>query len=116
MRKNVENTTHTMYNCHAYLCPSLHGGAFCRALLRPISEVFDISQPAWALYRGCSSIRSMERGALFAPFFPYFNSPDSCILGGIKPSVWNGLPLALRLLSRVHSDAFWDMVAPWLSR
>jgi len=36
----------------------------------------------------------------------HFNSPNSCILGGW--SLWNELPLVLRLLPRVHSDAFYS--------
>ena len=78
-----------------------YGGAFCRfwALFRPTFEIFAISP--WA--PEVSLPFDQWDGGILCPFCPYFNSPDSCILGGWPP-VWNGLPLALRLLSRVHSD------------
>ena len=54
------------------------------------SEIFAI--PPWAPEVAIPSV------------CPYFNSSGSCILGG-RPSVWNGLPLELRLIPRVHFDA-----------
>src|SRR6218665_3726263 len=57
--------------------------------------------------RGSSSIRSMERGYSLSLLPVHCTStrqtPASSVPG---PSVWNGLPLALRLLPRVHYDAF----------
>ena len=56
--------------------------------------------------RGCSSLRSMERGVLFVPF-ARTSTRQAHAFSVVGPCVWNGLPLALQLLPRVHSDAFY---------
>ena len=57
--------------------------------------------------RGRSFLRSMEQGVLFVPFARTSTCLARAILV-VGPSVWNGLPLALRLLPRVHSDEFYS--------
>src|SRR6218665_3893097 len=71
------------------------GGAYW-ALLRPTSEIFaiqprvpEVAVPSDQWY-----------GVLFVPFA--FTSICQA------PLFWNGLPLALQLLPRVHSDAFYS--------
>src|SRR6218665_529671 len=57
--------------------------------------------------RGRSSLRSMERGVLFVPI-AHTSTRQARAFSVVGPSVWNGLPLALRLLPRVHSDVFYS--------
>ena len=44
------------------------------------------------------------------PFVPFARTStrQTCAFSVVGPSVWNGLPLALRLLPRVHSNAFYS--------
>ena len=74
------------------------------------------SQDAMALHylcyltldtRGCSSLCSMERGVLFVPFAST-STRLTRAFSVVGPSVWNGLPMALRLLHRVNSDALYS--------
>src|SRR6218665_2833126 len=57
--------------------------------------------------RGRSSLRTMERGVLFVPV-ARISTRQARAFSVVGPSVWNGLPLALRLLPRVQSDAFYS--------
>jgi len=57
--------------------------------------------------RGRCFLRSMERGVLFIPFSRTSTSQASAF-SVVGPSVWNGLSLALRWLTRVHSDTFYS--------
>src|SRR6218665_1823545 len=70
------------------------------ALIRPTSEILAISPRSQEV---AVPFDQWNGGGTLCPFCPYFNSSGSCILSG-RPSVWNGLLLALRLLPRVHSD------------
>src|SRR6218665_3000001 len=58
--------------------------------------------------RGCSFLRSMKRGVLFVPF-ARTSARQTRAFSVIGSSIiWNGLPLALRLLPRVHLDTFYS--------
>jgi len=55
--------------------------------------------------RGRSSLRSLEQGLLFVPF-ARTSATQACAFSVVGPSVWNGLPLVQRLLTRILSDTF----------
>src|SRR6218665_875560 len=57
--------------------------------------------------RGRSSLGSMEQGFLFVPFARTSTS-QARAFSVVGPSVWNGLPLAQRLLPRILSDTFYS--------
>src|SRR6218665_1060187 len=59
----------------------------------------DLCCPAMGT-RGHSSLHSMELGVLSVPFARAFSV--------VGPYLWDGLPLTLRLLPRVHSDTFYS--------
>src|SRR6218665_1578094 len=50
--------------------------------------------------RGRSSLCSSEQGLLFVPF-PHTSTAQARAFSVVGPSVWNGLPLAQRLLPRI---------------
>jgi len=56
--------------------------------------------------RGRSSLRSMERRGL--PFVPFASTStnQTRAFSVVGPTVWNGLPLAQRLLPRIFNDTF----------
>src|SRR6218665_4002478 len=88
-----------------YSCTDLQSGrlAVIGTLHRHTSEIFAILP--WAP-KVRSYLRSMEQGwVLFVPF-ARTSTHQTRSFSVVGPSVWNGLPLALRLLPRVHSDAF----------
>src|SRR6218665_1591011 len=81
------------------------GGAIW-ALLRPTSESSAIS--LWAPEVAVPF--DLWNGGTLYLFCPYFNS-STCqtrAFSVVGPSFWNGLPLALRLLTRVHSDTVYS--------
>jgi len=55
--------------------------------------------------RGRSSLGSSDQGLLFVPFARTTQARAFSVVG---PSVWNGLPLSQRLLSRILSDTFYS--------
>src|SRR6218665_4305 len=57
--------------------------------------------------RGRSSLRSSEQGLLFVPFAST-SKTQTRAFSVVDPSVWNGLPLSQRLLSRIRSDTFYS--------
>src|SRR6218665_1767082 len=57
--------------------------------------------------RGCSSHRSSEQGLLFVPF-ARTSTTKARAFSVVGPSVWNGLPLAQRLLPRILSHTFYS--------
>src|SRR6218665_1971934 len=59
--------------------------------------------------RGRSSLRLMEQGLLFVPYARTSTS-QARAFSAVGPSVWNGLPLAQRLLPRILSDTFYSSV------
>src|SRR6218665_1877368 len=54
-----------------------------------------------------SSLRSLEQGLLFVPF-ACTSTTQVRAFSVVGPSVWNGLPLAQRLLPRILSDTFYS--------
>ena len=79
-------------------------GGVCWVLLRPTSEIFAVPSRGT---RGRSSLRSMEQRLIFVPFARASTS-QVCAFSLVGPSVWNGLPLAQRLLPRILSDTFYS--------
>src|SRR6218665_3516957 len=57
--------------------------------------------------RGRSSLRSLEHGLLFVPF-ARTSTTQARPFSLAGPSVWNGLPLAQRLLPRILSHTFYS--------
>src|SRR6218665_301006 len=55
--------------------------------------------------RGCSLHRSMEQWLLFVPF-ALTSTSQAHAFSMVGPSVWNGLPLAQRLLLGILSNTF----------
>lgn len=53
--------------------------------------------------QGCRFLHSTDRGALIGPFARTFTKQIRAF-SVVGSSGWNGLPLALCLLPRVHSD------------
>src|SRR6218665_2666921 len=80
------------------------GGAFW-ALLRPTSESSAISP--WAPEIAVPFDQWNGVGVLFVPF-ALTSTRQTRAFSVVGPSVWNGLPLALRFLPRVHSDTFYS--------
>ena len=77
-------------------------GGVCWVLLWPTCEIFAGRYPST---RGRSSLCSLEWGVLFVPF-ARTSTRQTSAFSVVCPSTWNGLPLALRLLHRVHSHTF----------
>src|SRR6218665_3647678 len=53
-----------------------------------------------------NSLRSLEQELLFVPF-ARTSTTQARAFSVVGPSVWNGLPLAQRLLPRILSDTFY---------
>src|SRR6218665_1342098 len=77
----------------------------CRLGLAP-AYLRDLCYPTLGI-RGRSSLRSTKRGVLFVPFV-CTSTRQVHEFSVVGTSVWNGLPLALRLLPRVLSDALYS--------
>src|SRR6218665_549600 len=76
----------------------------CQLGIAPI-YLIDLCRSVSGIASG-RSLRSAGRGVLSAPFArtTLMQVRAFCVNG---PSVWNGLPLELRLLSRMLSDTFY---------
>ena|SRR6218665_1822824 len=57
--------------------------------------------------RGHCSLLSVEQGLLLV-MFVHSSTRQTRAFSVVGPSVWNGLPLVLRVLPRVHSDTFFS--------
>jgi len=70
---------------------------------------------------GRRSLRSTERGVLMVPFARTATKQNRAFTV-VGPSLWNWLPLALRLHPRIHSESFysclfqpcWGRERPWV--
>ena len=70
--------------------------------------LFTWSFMLWLFYiMNCRSLRSTERGVLMVPFARTATKQNRAF-SVVGPSLWNGLPLALRLHPRIHSESFYS--------
>src|SRR6218665_3601727 len=94
-------------------CPSSSGscsvlvpwsGGVSWVLLRPTPDIFAVlpSAPEVAVH-----FAHLEQGLLFVPF-ARTSATQGRAFSVVGPSVWNGLPLAQRLLPRILSDTFYS--------
>src|ERR1043165_7109755 len=57
--------------------------------------------------QGRRFLRSTEWGMLMVPF-ACTATKQHCAFSVVGPSLWNGLPLALRLHPRIHAESFYS--------
>src|SRR6218665_62652 len=87
-------------------------GGVCWALLRSTCEIFTVSSRGSKV----AAPSAQWKGGNLSPFCPYFHKADPCILGSWPFCVdcIHGLRLALRLLTRFHSDTFYSSLKTFL--